>query len=284
MAADEVFAGVKAEYQTTYLRPSRSWLALDLGELWTYRELIYFMTWRDIKVRYKQTALGVAWAVIQPLLTVLVFTIVFERLLKVSSGGIPYPIFAYSAILPWQLFQGALQRASMSVVTNANLLSKVYFPRLIIPVSAVLASVVDFAIQFLVLLGMMIAFKVTPTWSILWLPLLMALALLTALAVGLWLSALNVQYRDISHMIPVLIQIWMYASPVAYPIENFGAKWRPLVGLNPMAGVIQGFRWALLGTNPPDTLFIISIAMVLLLFVSGLIYFKHMERTFADTI
>ncbi len=284
MAADEVFAGVKAEYQTTYLRPSRSWLALDLGELWTYRELIYFMTWRDIKVRYKQTALGVAWAVIQPLLTVLVFTIVFERLLKVSSGGIPYPIFAYSAILPWQLFQGALQRASMSVVTNANLLSKVYFPRLIIPVSAVLASVVDFAIQFLVLLGMMIAFKVTPTWSILWLPLLMALALLTALAVGLWLSALNVQYRDISHMIPVLIQIWMYASPVAYPIENFGAKWRPLVGLNPMAGVIQGFRWALLGTNPPDILFLISIAMVLLLFVSGLIYFKHMERTFADTI
>ena len=284
MAANEASLDIKTEYPVTYLRPSRSWLDLDLGELWTYRELIYFMTWRDIKVRYKQTALGVAWAVIQPLLTVLVFTIVFERLLKVSSGGIPYPIFAYSAILPWQLFQGALQRASMSVVTNANLLTKVYFPRLIIPVSAVLASVVDFAIQFVVLLGMMLVFHVTPTWTILWLPLLMALALLTALAVGLWLSALNVQYRDISHIIPVLIQIWMYASPVAYPIENFGAKWRPLVGLNPMAGVIQGFRWALLGTNPPDILFLISIAIVLLLFVSGLIYFKHMERTFADTI
>src|SRR5450759_1147679 len=284
MAANQLPLTSRVDFPVTYLRPSRGWLALDLRELWTYRELIYFMVWRDIKVRYKQTALGVTWAVIQPLLTVLIFTLVFEKLLHVQSNGVPYPLFAYSAILPWQLFQGALQRSSMSVVSNANLLTKVYFPRLIIPISAVLASVVDFAIQFVVLLGMMLAYGVMPQWTILWLPLLMALALLTALAVGLWLSALNVQYRDVSHIIPVLIQIWMYASPVVYPIESIPAKWRPLVGLNPMSGVIQGFRWALLGKNPPDVLFIVSVANVLVLLVTGLIYFKHMERTFADTI
>ncbi len=274
----------KPPLPVVYLQPSHSWLALNLRELWVYRELIYFMTWRDIKVRYKQTALGVAWAVIQPLLTVLILTIVFSRLLKVDTGGVPYPLFAFSAILPWQLFQGALQRSSLSVVTNANLLSKVYFPRIIIPISAVLASVVDFGIQFVVLLVMMLVYGVTPGWPLLWLPLLMTLALLTALAVGLWLSALNVQYRDVSHIIPVLIQIWMYASPVVYPIEQIPANWRLLFGLNPMSGVIQGFRWALLGKNPPDIIFIVSLIIVLVILFTGLIYFRHMERTFADTI
>jgi lipopolysaccharide transport system permease protein len=284
MAANQTLTSSRPDFPVIYLRPSRRWFALDLHELWIYRELIYFMTWRDVKVRYKQTALGIAWAVIQPLLTVLILTLVFERLLKVQSNGIPYPLFAYSALLPWQLFQGALQRSSMSVVTNANLLTKIYFPRLIIPISAVLSSVVDFGIQFVVLLGMMLVYGVMPTWQILWLPLLMALALLTALAVGLWLSALNVQYRDVSHIIPVLIQIWMYASPIVYPIERIPEKWRPLFGLNPMSGVIQGFRWALLGKNPPDATFIVSVAIVAVTLLTGLIYFKHMERTFADTI
>lgn len=268
-----------------FLQPSHSWLALNLRELWVYRELIYFMTWRDIKVRYKQTALGIAWAVIQPLLTVLILTLVFSRLLKVDTGGVPYPLFAFSAVLPWQLFQGALQRSSLSVVTNANLLSKVYFPRIIIPISAVLASVVDFGIQFVVLLVMMLIYGVTPGWPIICLPFLMALALLTALAVGLWLSALNVQYRDVSHIIPVLIQIWMYASPVVYPLEIItNPTYRLLLGLNPMSGVIQGFRWALLGKNPPDIIFIVSLIIVLVILFTGLIYFRHMERSFADTI
>ncbi len=284
MAANQTLTSPRPDFPVIYLRPSRRWFALDLRELWIYRELIYFMTWRDVKVRYKQTALGIAWAVLQPLLTVLILTLVFERLLNVQSNGVPYPLFAYSALLPWQLFQGALQRSSMSVVTNANLLTKIYFPRLIIPISAVLSSVVDFGIQFVVLLGMMLAYGVMPTWQILWLPLLMALALLTALAVGLWLSALNVQYRDVSHIIPVLIQIWMYASPIVYPIERIPEKWRPLFGLNPMSGVIQGFRWALLGKNPPDATFIVSVAIVAVTLFTGLIYFKHMERTFADTI
>lgn len=265
--------------------PTHGWLSLHLGELWHYRELLYFLTWRDIKVRYKQTALGVAWAVLQPLITMVIFSVIFGQLAKLPSDGIPYPIFSYAALLPWGLFSGALQRAGTSLVANSNLITKVYFPRLVIPISAVAAGLVDFVISFVVLLGLMFYYRITPTWMILTIPLFVLLAVLTALAVSLWLSALNVQFRDVQHMIPFLIQAWMYASPVAYStglIPN--GPWRILYGLNPLAGVIQGFRWALLGGNPPNELMAISGVIVLLLLLSGLFYFRRMEKTFADVV
>ncbi len=270
---------------TLVIEPSRGWVSLRLRELWDYRELLFFLAWRDVTVRYKQAALGVAWAVLQPLLTMVIFSVIFGQLAKLPSDGIPYPVFSYVALLPWQLFAGALQRAGTSLVGNANLLTKVYFPRLIIPISAVAAGLVDFAIAFVVLLGLMLWYRITPTWAILWLPLLVVLALLTALAVGLWLSALNVQYRDVQHAIPFLIQAWMYASPVAYSAGLIpSGKWRIVYGLNPLAGVIQGFRWALLGGKPPDELMVVSVGMVIVLLVTGLFYFRRMERTFADVV
>ena len=280
----------KTEIPVTYLRPARGWISINLSDLWAYRELVYFLTWRDIKVRYKQAFLGVLWAIIQPIMIMIVFTVIFGKLANLPPDqGIPkswYPIFSFAALLPWQLFQGALQRSSLSLVRNANLLTKVYFPRLIIPFAAVAAGLVDFAISFLVWMGMMLYYGVPITWNILWLPFLVILALLTALAVGLWLSALNVQYRDVQQMVPFLLQAWMYASPVAYSSDLIPAtsKWRLIYGLNPMAGVIQGFRWALLGSSPPDQLMIVSIVMVLILLVSGLYYFRRMERTFADMV
>ncbi len=280
----------KKELPVIFLRPARGWIGLNLSALWAYRELVYFLTWRDVKVRYKQAALGVAWAIIQPVVNMVIFTLIFGRLagLKTDSG-IPqdwYPIFSFAAILPWQLFQGALQRAGISLVGNANLLTKVYFPRLIIPFSAVAAGLIDFAFSFLVLTGLMIYYHVPFNWNMLWLPALVLLALMAALAVGLWLAALNVQYRDVQHMIPFLLQAWMYASPVVYSIDLIPAHgpWRMIFGLNPMTGVIQGFRWALLGGQPPDRLMIVSILMVLVLLVSGLYYFRRMERIFADMV
>lgn len=265
--------------------PTHGWLSLRLGELWHYRELLYFLTWRDIKIRYKQTALGVAWAVLQPLITMVIFSVIFGQFAKLPSDGIPYPVFSYVALLPWGLFSGALQRAGTSLVANANLITKVYFPRLVIPMSAVAAGLVDFVISFVVLLGLMLYYRISPTWMILTIPLFVLLAILTALAVSLWLSALNVKYRDVQYMIPFLIQAWMYASPVAYSADLVPTgPWRILYGLNPLAGVIQGFRWALLGGNPPDELMAVSVAIVLLLLVSGFYYFRRMERTFADVV
>lgn len=281
---------IRTTTPTVYLRPARGWLPLNLADLWAYRELIYFLTWRDIKVRYKQAALGVLWAIIQPLMIMVIFTVIFGRLANLSpDAGISkdlYPVFSFAALLPWQLFQGALQRSGISLVGNANLLTKVYFPRLIIPISAVSAGLVDFVISFFVLIGLMLFYGVAITAKVLWLPLLVLLALVTALAVGLWLSALNVQYRDVQHMIPFLLQAWMYASPVAYSIDLVPAEgiWRWVYGLNPMVGVIQGFRWALLDGNPPDQLMLVSVVMVLLLLVSGLFYFRRMERYFADVV
>lgn len=280
----------KRELPITYLRPARGWISLNLSALWAYRELVYFLTWRDIKVRYKQAVLGVAWAVIQPIVNMVIFTIIFGQLAGLETdAGIPqewYPIFSYAALLPWQLFQGALQRSGTSLVGNANLLTKVYFPRLIIPFSATAAGLVDFGIAFLVLLGLMIYFGVPLSINLLWLPLLVLLALLAALAVGLWLSALNVQYRDVQHMIPFLLQAWMYASPVVYSIDMIPdtGPWRMIFGLNPMTGVIQGFRWALLGSSPPDRMMVVSVLMVLALLISGLYYFRRMERNFADMV
>lgn len=269
----------------TYLQPAKGWLSINFRELWRYRELLYFLTWRDIKVRYKQAVLGIAWAVLQPLLTMLIFTVIFGNLLKTPSQDIPYPLFSLTAVLPWQLFATALQRSSASLVGNANLITKIYFPRLAIPLSSVMAALVDFGISFIVLLGVMFYYRYLPGLNVLWLPLIVLLALLTALSVGLWLSALNVQYRDIQHMVPFIVQVWMYASPIVYPIETIPeglARW--LYGLNPMVGVIQGFRWALLGGDAPDFTLLFSVGMVLILLVSGLYYFRRMEKTFADIV
>lgn len=269
----------------TVYEPSSGWFALRLGELWNYRELLFFLTWRDIKVRYAQAALGVTWAILQPLLTMIIFSVIFGNLAKLPSDGIPYPVFSYVALLPWQLFAGALQRAGTSLVGNANLLTKVYFPRLVIPISAVAAGLVDFILAFIILSGLMVYFHIKITRTILYLPFFVLLALLTALAVGLWLSALNVKYRDVQHAIPFIIQAWMYASPVAYSTGLIPQGWGRIVyGLNPLAGIIQGFRWALLGAAPPDELMIASTVMVLVLLASGLYYFKRMEKTFADVV
>jgi lipopolysaccharide transport system permease protein len=269
--------------ETIVIQPNRGWLKLNLGDLWEYRELLYFLVWRDIKVRYKQTALGAAWAVLQPVLTMVVFSVFFGRLAKVPSDGVPYPVFAYTALLPWQLFAYALTESANSLVGSQNLIKKVYFPRLVMPISSVLAGLVDFAISFLVLLGLMLYYRIVPTAAIVLLPLFIVLALASALSVGLWLSALNVEFRDVRYTIPFLTQFWMFATPVAYPSSLVPERWRPLLGLNPMAGVVDGFRWALLGqSSAPGPLLWVSVAAVCLLLVGGLMYFRRMEATFAD--
>jgi lipopolysaccharide transport system permease protein len=269
----------------TIIRPSRGWVPLKLRELWEYHELLFFLAWRDISVRYKQTMLGAAWAIIQPFFTMIVFSLFFGRLGKIPSDGLPYPIFAYTALLPWQYFATAMAASSDSLVGSANLLSKVYFPRLVIPMASVLPAALDFAIAFIVLLGMMLFYGIVPTWNVIWLPLFLLLAMVVALGVGLWLSAMNVQYRDIRYTIPFLTQLWLFASPVAYPSSMVPEQWRPLYGLNPMAGVIEGFRWALLGTNTaPGPLIIVSVMAALVLLVSGAFYFRRMEQTFADVV
>ncbi len=265
------------------IRPKKGLVALNLREIWAYRELLYFLVWRDIKVRYKQTALGAAWAVIQPVMTMVVFSVFFGRLAKVPSDGLPYPVFAYTALLPWQLFAFALTESSNSLVGSQNLITKVYFPRLVIPLASVLAGVVDFLIAFVVLLGLMLYYGIRPTTAVVWLPLFVLLALATALSVGLWLSALNVKYRDVRYTIPFLTQFWMFATPVAYPSSLVPQPWRAWFGLNPMAGVIEGFRWALLGkSSSPGLLLWISIGAVVLLLAGGLFYFRRTESTFAD--
>jgi lipopolysaccharide transport system permease protein len=266
------------------IRPSRGWVALNLRDLWEYRELLYFLTWRDIKVRYKQTALGASWAIIQPFMTMVAFSLFFGQLGKIPSDGLPYPIFAYTALLPWSFFAYALGQSSNSLVGSSNLISKIYFPRLVIPIASVLGGVVDFAIAFVVLLGMMVFYGVWPTSTIIVLPLLLVLALVTALGVGLWLAALNVEYRDVRYTIPFLTQFWLFATPVAYPSSLLAEPWRTLYGLNPMVGVVEGFRWALLGTTPPGPLLGLSAAVSIALLVTGAFYFRRMERGFADVI
>ena len=267
-----------------HIEPSRGWISLKLRELWEYRELLYFLTWRDIKVRYKQTALGAAWAIIQPFFTMVVFSLFFGKLAKVPSDGIPYPIFSYAALLPWNYFAGSLGQAANSLVNSANLIQKVYFPRLVVPISSVLSGVVDFAIAFVVLLGMMVYYGIHPTSGIWLLPLFLLLALITALGVGMWLSALNVEYRDVRYVVSFLVQFWMFATPVVYPSSLLSEPWRTLYGLNPMVGVVEGFRWALLGTQPPSAMLGVSALVSLLILVSGAFYFRRMEKTFADVV
>jgi lipopolysaccharide transport system permease protein len=254
-------------------------------ELWEYRELLYFLVWRDVKVRYKQTVIGAAWAILQPVMTMVVFSIFFGSLAKIPSDGLPYPVFAFTALLPWQLFASALSGASNSLVSSQNLITKVYFPRLIIPIASVLAGLVDFALAFLVLLLLMAYFGIIPSLAVLTLPLFILFALATALAVGLWLSALNVQYRDVRYTIPFLTQFWMFLTPVAYSSSLVPEQWRALYGLNPMAGVVEGFRWALLGkATPPGPLLLVSVATVAVLLIGGLIYFQRVEGSFADMV
>jgi lipopolysaccharide transport system permease protein len=253
--------------------------------VWHYRGLLYFLVWREVKIRYKQTIIGAAWAIIQPLLTMIIFTVVFSLFARIPSDGFPYPIFAYTALLPWTYFSQAITRSGGSLVGDANLIRKVYFPRLIIPLSSVTAPLVDFALSFLVLLGMLAWYRVVPTRSLLALPLFLLLAVVTALAVGLWLSALNVRYRDVGHTIPFLVQIWMYASPIAYPLSLVPAKWRFLYSLNPVVGIVEGFRWAIVGQKSPDlSAMAVSLTVIILLLSGGLVFFKKMERTFADVV
>ena len=271
---------------TTVVRPTRGFTGVDLKELWRYRQLVYFLIWRDVKVRYKQTLLGAAWAILKPFLSMVIFSIIFGNLAGIPTDDVPPPLFYFAGLLPWVFFQDGISQASNSLVTGRNLITKVYFPRLAIPLSSVIAGLVDFGLAFLVLLGMMVYYQYTPTSAIWTLPLFLLLAFITALGGGLWLAALNVAYRDIGYVTPFLVQAWLYASPVVYSATLVkGDVWQILYGLNPMAGVVQGFRWAMLGVGqPPSSFFAASIVIALLLLLSGILYFRRMERTFADVV
>jgi lipopolysaccharide transport system permease protein len=267
------------------IEPSRGFVRLRLAELWAYRELLYFLTWRDVKVRYKQTALGAAWAIIQPVFTMVVFSIFFGRLAKMPSDGIPYPIFAYAALVPWIFFGKGLTQCANSLVGSANLIKKVYFPRLIVPIATILSEAVDFTLAFSVLVVMMLFHGIVPTSNIVWLPALLLLAFTTALGVGLWLAALNVQYRDVRYVVPFIVQIWMFATPIAYPSSLLSEPWRTLFAINPMVGVVEGFRWALLGTNTrPGLMVVLSTVAAIVILVGGVVNFRRTERSFADVV
>ena len=276
----------KSEPSTIYIKPTTGLAALNLRDLWVYRELVFFMIWRNLKVRYKQTLLGATWAIIQPLMTMIVFNFIFGNVAKVPTDDIPYPIFSYTALLPWGLFTTALNQASRSLTTNQNMVTKIYFPRLVLPISSVLAGLADFAIAFVILIGLMFYYRVTPAWNVLWtLPFFLLLSIIVALGVSLWLSAINVQYRDVNYALPFLTQFWLFITPVAYSASVISDKWQLVYSLDPMAGVVNGFRWALLGAgNGPDLALWVSVGISLLILVSGLFYFRNMERTFADTI
>lgn len=267
------------------IAPSRGWTALRLGELWEHRELLWFLTWRDVKVRYKQTLLGAAWAILQPVLTMLVFSLFFGRLAKMPSDGLPYPVFAFAALVPWTFFAYSLGQSSNSLVQSAQLIKKVYFPRLAVPLSSVMSGAVDFGLAFLVLLAMMAFYRIAPSPNMVWLPLFFLLAVISALGVGLWLSALNVEYRDVRYVVPFLTQFWMFATPIAYPSSLLPEPWRTVYGVNPMVGVVEGFRWALLGTaSAPGPIVAVSALVATAILVSGALYFRRMEKTFADVI
>ena len=276
---------LRTELPVTRIRPSRGWRALGLRELWDYQELLWFLVWRDVKVRYKQTVLGVGWAILQPVATMVVFSLFFGRLAGVPSDSLPYPIFSFAGLVPWTFFSQGLSQSANSVVGSQNLITKVYFPRPVIPIAAVLAGLIDFVLAFVVLLAMMLAYGTVPGPEALALPLLLLLALVTALGAGLWLSALNVRYRDVRYAVPFLSQLWLFLTPIAYPSSLLGEPWRTVYGINPMAGVVDGFRWALLGTGkPPGPMLAASVLAALALLTSGALYFRRMERTFADVI
>lgn len=271
--------------QILEIRPQKRLFDLDLGAVWRYRELLFFLVWRELKIRYKQAAIGAGWAIIQPLFAVLIFTVIFGNFAKIPSDGIPYAVFAFAAMLPWTYFAEALRRGGTGLVDDSDLIRKIYFPRLIIPLAAVITPMVDFLLSFLVLLVLLVWYGIMPTWNVVFLPLFLVVAMILALAVGLWLGPINVRFRDVKHTLPFLIQIWMYASPVVYPVSIVPERWKLLYSLNPMVGVIEGFRWALLGKENPDFQAIgLSGSLVLLVLLSGIVYFKKMERSFADVI
>ena len=274
-----------AEQPLLRITPPGGWWDIPFGEVWKYRELLYFFVWRDIKIRYKQTAIGAAWAILQPLMSMIVFSLFFGALAHIPSQGLPYPIFYYSALLPWMYFAGALQNATNTIVDNQRIVTKVYFPRLVLPMAATISGLVDFAVGFVVFVGFLIYYRIHPTPALLLLPAFLLLATLTALGVGLWLSALNAIYRDVRYVLPFFVQIWLFASPVAYPSSLVPAKWRWLYGLNPMTGVIEGFRWAATGHGqPPGPLLFASVAVVLMLLLGGLLYFQKVQSTIADVV
>ena len=271
--------------EAVVIEPARGLFDLDLKAVWQYRELLYFLVWRDVKVRYKQTAVGVLWVILQPLLTMVIFTVIFSYLVRIPSDGFPYPLFVLAALLPWNYFSQSLARGGGGLVNNANLISKVYFPRLIIPLSSVVTPAVDFLLSFVILIGLMAWYGVAPTWGVLAVPLFLLLALMTALAFALLLSPIHVKYRDVGHVIPFLTQFWMFASPVIYPVDLIPEKWRLLYSLNPMVGVIEGFRWALLGDQTPNfSVMAVSAVVVLVLLTAGVVCFRRAERTFADVV
>lgn len=270
---------------TLLIKPSRGWVSLPLNELWKYRELLYFLVWRDIKIRYKQTVLGATWAIIQPLFTMAVFSLFFGKLARMPSDGVPYPLFSFAALVPWTLFSNGLSQSSNSLVGSAHLITKVYFPRLLIPIASVFSGALDFLISFFVLLGMMAIYGMLPSSNVVWLPLLVLLVFATSLGAGMWLSALNVQFRDVRYAVPFLTQFWLFATPIAYPSSLLSEPWRTIYGLNPMVGVVEGFRWSLLGTeSTPGPIVIISFLAALTLLIGGAFYFRRMEKTFADII
>lgn len=269
----------------TVITPPKGWLSLDLREVWAYRELLAMLAWRDVSVRYKQSVVGIGWAIIQPVMTMIIFSLIFGRFAGLPSEGIPYPVFTFCALLPWNYFARSLGDSSDSLVGSSNLVTKVYFPRLILPLSKVFAGLIDFSIAFVILLGLMVWYQVEPTMGVLLLPVFLLIAMASALGVGLWLTALNVKYRDVKFVVPFLVQFWMYASPVAYSAIIVPEQWRWLYGLNPMVGVVEGFRWALLGKTAPDLgMMAVSLGIIFLIFISGLFYFKRMEHQFADII
>ena len=271
--------------EITIISPSKGWVSLKLDELWEYRELLYFLTWRDIKVRYKQTVLGAAWAIIQPFFTMVVFSLFFGKLAKMPSDGIPYPLFSFAALVPWAFFANGLSQSSNSLVGSAHLITKVYFPRLVVPISSVISGILDFALSFIVLLGMTLYYGIIPTFNIIWLPFLLLLALVTALGVGMWFSALNVQFRDVRYILPFMTQFWMFATPIVYPSSLLPEPWRTVYALNPMVGVVEGFRWALLGTQTaPGPIIIVSSFASIAILIGGAFYFRRMEKTFADLV
>lgn len=292
MEADSEFAKAgelkmqsdRTRVPTSVLEPTSGWVPINLRELWEFRDLIYFFTWRDIKVRYKQTILGFTWAIIQPLTAMLIFTLFFGSLAKIPSDGIPYPIFAYAALLPWTLFAESITRSTNSMVMNANIIKKVYFPRIALPISSVISPLLDFALAFTILILMMAYFRITPTLNLIWLPVFLLLAVITSLGIGLWLSALNAMYRDFQYVVPFMVQIWMFASPVVYPVSMVPESYQLLYGLNPMTGVIEGFRWALVGTNAPGPVIYVSAAISVVILITGAFFFRRMQKTFADQV
>jgi lipopolysaccharide transport system permease protein len=285
MNAQSAIRNSQLDLPTLRIAPSKGWVPLKLRELWEHRELLYFLVWRDIKVRYKQTALGATWAIIQPFLTMVVFSLFFGHLGKIPSDGIPYPIFSFAALVPWTFFANGLGQSSNSLVGSSNLITKVYFPRLIIPLASVFAGIIDFLLAFVVLIAMMFYYGMAPTINALYLPLLLLLALVTSLGVGLWLSALNVEYRDVRYVVPFITQFWLLATPIAYPSSLLHEPWRTIYALNPMVGVVEGFRWALLGTNTaPGPIIAVSSGAALMLLITGAFYFRRMEKTFADIV